>query len=146
MQQEINWELFRQVAERAKQEPHMIHMNAWVSIFDEESGEYDVSDGSGAEYASEVAYGVMFDCNTAGCIVGTGIILEPERAQPLFEEGKDMEEIGRALFGVSESIAKRLFYSSAWPKHYRVMSDAYAVVEIIERALSEQSFDFLLEK
>lgn len=97
------------------------------------------------------------DCGTAACICGWTMLLHPDlhrEAIQLSRQGRgdfmDIDHIGRLVYGLRPGLeTENLFLRDQWPLDYRRLiwdgqfTEKEVAIKILERGLSEGSFEFL---
>lgn len=135
----MNTEFVIKLLARIKAVPQeTVDMDFWVKT----------SDNTNPWVSEVVRYPERFTCGTVACCAGHAVLLNIEKTREAIEEVRKYEEISfpsvaACLIGVDSEMRGYLFDKDAWPEECLDLSDKDGLIAILERALEDESFDFL---
>lgn len=142
----MNRKFTAQLLKRIKKTPaHQVEMNVWI----ERHGEQMPEGAYRLPLVRDVsAHPEFYECGTTGCCAGHAVLVDIELTRQAIEEVQKYEAVSFGsvaghLIGISYDLRRYLFDKDAWSDEYLDMSDQEALIAILERALEEDSFDFL---
>lgn len=144
----IRWDRINMVCDHIEAHRKEFNMGKWIARA--------MPGGSTSEPVADflrTGIAPRMECGMTACFGGELIILFPDEAESLLSKlGAEnylpsyrLMKVCCDLIGVSEEVGNQLFYKTSWPEPYCNMPDIRGLLDLVERAQREGSFDFLLK-